>query len=396
MPSPPPARRTPASAVTLLLQRRATAVLHRDRRAFLRTVDPTQKAFRARQGRLFEALGAVRFSSWSYDVDMYNPSTVPHPGRYRAGQVYAPGRVTLRYRIASFDTLPTAEPQKLTFVRRGTQWLLASDTDFEPEQGTSREIWDFGPVVVARGRHSLVLGHPDAPIELSVVADETDRAVPRVSDVWGKSWARKVVVVVPSTRRELALLLDRSAASLRQIAAVATAELGLGSGPVGNRVLVNPRSLRELGSLGRRIVMTHEVTHVATRATTGQGAPSWLVEGFADYVAYADAQLPVTVVTAELRQDVTAGRVPAALPADYAFTGPNPRLAQAYEGAWLACRLIADRTSQRALVRFYRQVAPGGMADRADRLRRGFRYVLHTTPAAFTASWRRYLRHELA
>ena len=44
--------------------------------------------------------------------------------------------------------------------------------------------------------------------------------------------------------------------------------------------------------------------------------------------------------------------------------GSSPRLAQAYEGGWLACRLIAERWGQAALVRFYRAVGTSSLAPR--------------------------------
>ncbi len=63
---------------------------------------------------------------------------------------------------------------------------------------------------------------------------------------------------------------------------------------------------------------------------------------------------------------------------------------QAYEGAWLACRLIAQRAGQPALVRFYKLV--GASPDEPDQaVAAALRAVLHETTAQFTAQWRGYV-----
>ena len=52
--------------------------------------------------------------------------------------------------------------------------------------------------------------------------------------------------------------------------------------PVGDRIGINPANWPKLSPLGRRIVLTHELTHVATRVYTSESTPSWVVEGFAE------------------------------------------------------------------------------------------------------------------
>lgn len=385
-------------AVAAVLARRASAVLRHDRAAFLATVDPRQRSFWARQARLFEALRVVPFGSWRYDLGPAagNGQPVPRPSRYQASEVFAPAGVVLRYQIRGFDGQPAADSQQLTFVRRAGRWLLASDRDFDSGTvRTTRNIWDNGPLVLARGVRTLVLAHPRPPLDLNRLAGLADAAIPRVDAVWRVPWSRRVVVVVPSSLAELASLLNRPAASLQRIAAVATAELQPGTAPVGSRVLINPVGFGQLGDLGRQLVLIHEVAHVATRPVTGEAAPSWLVEGFADYVAYRDTGLPAGVAAGDLRREVLAGRVPSGLPADARFAGTDPRLAVAYEEAWLACRLIAQRSGEPALVRFYRLAAAGSPAGRAARVRTAFATALRTTPTAFTVAWRAYLRSTL-
>ena len=101
----------------------------------------------------------------------------------------------------------------------------------------------------------------------------------------------------------------------------------------------------------------------------------------------------MTQTAAELRADVRAGKVPTGLAteSDFDTTGAQ---AQAYEGSWLACRLIAARAGQDGLVRFYRLVG-AQPADSDAAVAAGLRAVLHESTAAFTAQWRAYLRAQL-
>ncbi|MBV9822720.1 MAG: hypothetical protein JO144_10815, partial [Actinobacteria bacterium] len=135
-------------------------------------------------------------------------------------------------------------------------------------------------------------------------------------------------------------------------------------------------------------------THIASRAVTSDEMPAWLVEGFADYVGNLDSGLPVPVTAAELAADVKAGRLPAKLPSDAAFS-TGSALPQAYEQSWLACRLVADRVGAAGLVKLYRTVATAAAGNPATALATGLRQVLHTDVARFTADWRSYLVREL-
>jgi hypothetical protein len=141
-------------------------------------------------------------------------------------------------------------------------------------------------------------------------------------------------------------------------------------------------------------VLTHEITHVATRRVTNVAVPKWLVEGFADYVGYSGTDAQVREAAADLAVDVRAGRVPSTLPTDAEFDGDNPRLTQAYEGSWMACRLIADRIGTRGLVAFYRTVG-AGRGTTAPILNRALQNSVHLGIPGFTGLWQQTLRDQL-
>jgi hypothetical protein len=131
--------------------------------------------------------------------------------------------------------------------------------------------------------------------------------------------------------------------------------------------------------------MTHAATHVATAAAVSS-MPTWLLEGFADYVALDAVDLPVSVTASQILARVRRDGPPARLPGADEFDPRYKALGASYESAWLACRLLAERYGQRRLIAFYRA------ADRTGTTTRAFRTLLGTDQAAFTRSWRAYLR----
>ena len=387
-----------ADALNTLLEHRAAAMLHHDRAGFLATVDPEQPAFLAEQRREYDAASQVPLASWSYDFTAATPQS-PNASlaRYDA-PTWAPQQFTLHYAIRGFDAVPTSLRQYPTFVHRAQGWFVASFSDFAKSgERSDVDIWNFGALRTATARGVLVLGHPSSLSLMRRIAIEAAAAIPRVTAVWGRDWPRRVVVLVPSSQHELAQIIDDSS-DLSQIAAVASAEVQDCPGPpnpVGYRVAINPHNWGKLSLLGRQVVLTHELTHVATRAATGSCTPTWLVEGFADYVGYLGSGVPTTVVAQELAADVRAGRVPAHLPRDSDFDGDNKRLAQAYEGAWMAMHLIVDRWGERTLVRLYRTVGTSN-DDPSVAMADAVKSLLHITFPQFVAQWRAYLRARLS
>jgi hypothetical protein len=382
-------------AVRALLDARAAAVLARDREAFLASVFPGVPEFVERQGRLFDALAEVPFASWEYELDGFRQRAGDPALDARYGTEWWAPDVQLSYVIEGFDAEPTFAAQKPTFVRAGEAWLLAADDDFEDDgQASTRGLWDFGPVIAHRSEHALVLGHPGSRELLPQIGAVVDAAVPRVDAVWQQTWARAVVVLVPDDAVELDRMLG-GATDLTKIAAVATAELidrsDDGFHPVGDRIIVNPPNFATLGRLGRQVVLTHEVMHVATRRATGPDVPTWLVEGLADYVGYLDAQVSLETAARDLTAAVRAGRVPEALAPDSAFDGGSADITQAYESSWLAFRLIVDTYGPDAALRFYRAVGASRGAGPAAAVEQAFAQELGTTTAAFTAAWREHL-----
>ncbi|MFE3649913.1 hypothetical protein [Streptomyces sp. NPDC059122] len=411
-----------------MLDARAGAVRRHDAAAFLASVDPRATGFRSRQRAVFDHLAAVPLADWRYDLVSTGAFPLPMGDGLRLA-----AQVRLRYRLQGFDTAPVTSFQYLTLTEHDGRWLVASDSDGAADgKGATRQLWDQGPVRLVRGRHSLVLGGDGDPARLRDLAKRVDAAVPAVSAAWKGTWAGKVVVEAPDTVEQMAQLMGSDDPSgYAGIAAVTTGEAGTAGAAPADRVIVNPDAYEELNNLGRTVVLTHETTHVATRALTTPATPLWLSEGFADWVAYREVHRRPTTTAPELSRAVMAGKLPARLPGDddFGFRAGAERLAKAYEGGWLACRLIAEKWGEARLIAFYRDTGRRGLrttaagpaaapieartaaptasaapavdggsarpSDRSGVVERAMREQLGVGLAEFTEMWRAYVRREL-
>ncbi|MET7811023.1 hypothetical protein ABZT26_09175 [Streptomyces sp. NPDC005395] len=359
--------------VQRVLDRRAAAVLAHDATAYARTGTGTG----------FGNLSAIPLAAWSYRVREVD----------RTGD-RATADVELRYRVEGYDRGAVATGRTVRLSRDGSGGGWSVDSD-RPAKKSGQQPWDQGAVRVVRGTHSLVLGVGQPTDTLRRFAALADRAVPAVADAWDGDWARRVVVVVPRSLEGMAGLLGSPASSYRGIAAVTTGETGGRERAPADRIIVNPDAYGLLGDLGKQVVLTHETTHVATRADTTSATPLWLSEGYADWVGYRDSGRTPAQAAPELAGAVAGGEVPARLPTDddFGFTADAEELARAYEGGWLACRMIAEQWGEDRLDAFYRAV--GAHDERAGAVEDAMRKVLGTTPDDFTARWREYLRTRL-
>ncbi|MFI7411795.1 hypothetical protein ACIBU0_24315 [Streptomyces sp. NPDC049627] len=359
--------------VQRVLDRRSAAILDRDEAAFLG----------AGARDWFGNLRALPLADWSYRLT----------GLRRTGDT-ATAEAELHYRVQGYDRAPVTAGRTLSLsLDAEGHWYVRAE---RPAKGSAQQLWDQGAVSIARGEHSLVLGVGQSAAALRSYAELADDAVPAVSQAWGTHWARHVVVLVPKSLAGMAGLLGSPASSYRGIAAVTTGETGAPANAPADRIIVNPDAYGVLGATAKQVVLTHETTHVATRAETTAATPLWLSEGYADWVGYLGSGRSPSQAAPELWRAVTEGRGPQSLPsdADFGFTGDSGRLARAYESGWMACRMIAERWGEVGLVEFYRAV--GAHERRAGAVEGALKDVLGTSLEDFTAQWRDYLRARLA
>ncbi len=287
--------------------------------------------------------------------------------------------VRLRWRLRGFDDHPSVRvvPVTLAAAGRGARFLT-----LRRGYGAELPLWVTDRVHVTRTPLSLVLAtRPDRSAALAPLADRAVRDVRRVLG----GWRGRLVVEAPADRTGLTRVLGSRPGGYRGIAAVTTTVDGSDDAAAPEHIFVNPPVFDPLGDRGSQVVLSHEATHVAT-AAAASSMPTWLVEGFADYVALRDVDLPVRVTAGQVLARVRRAGPPARLPGAAEFDARGPGLGASYEAAWLACRLLVRTYGERRLVAFYRA------ADRESSTTEAFRTVLGTDQRTFTRAWRADLR----
>ena len=269
------------------------------------------------------------------------------------------GAVDATWAYEGFDATPARAEVGFRFrTVDGEVYLDAAGT-----AGRREPLWLSGPVEVRRARGTLVVvDGTDA--EAARYAGLARAAVPVVRRVL-PSWRTGLVVEVPGSVAELHEALDAEPGTYAGIAAVTTTTDGSLAPDAPVHVFVNPVVFGQLRPTGSQVVMSHEAVHVATEAATNTTMPLWLLEGFADYVALRDVDLPLSTTAGQIIEQVREDGPPDRLPGSTEFDTTTPHLGATYESAWLANRLLAQRGGEDALVRLYMQVRDGATIDAA-------------------------------
>jgi hypothetical protein len=245
-------------------------------------------------------------------------------------------------------------------------------------------LWLSGPLEVRRSERSLVLVSGSAE-QADLVAQRADAAVPVVQRVLSQ-WPGRLVVEVPASEAGMDAALAVEPGTYANIAAVSASVDGTVAPDSQVHVFVNPSVYDGLEEVGGQVVMSHEATHVATGAPLTTGLPLWLLEGFADYVALHDVDLPLSTTAGQIIQQVRSAGPPDHLPGQTEFDETATHLGAAYESAWIACVVLADDGGEGVLVRLYDQVSRG--RDLAGQLQDLF----GLTEVELTRLWQQRLR----
>lgn len=241
-------------------------------------------------------------------------------------------------------------------------------------------LWLRGPARVERAGDTLVVTAGQDPAPYTALAA---RALPQVRRVL-PGLEGGLVVEVPGSSAELDAVLGVPEGTYRGVAAVTASVDGRTADSAPVHVFVNPEEVGRLRRTGAQVVMTHEAVHALTGAPTSR-APVWLVEGFADYVALRDVDLPLTTTAAQVLAQVRRDGAPDRLPGEAEFDVTAPHLGAAYEAAWLACRALVDLAGEQALLDVYSTAGRGTDVETALQEQAG------VDLATLTGRWRQLL-----
>jgi hypothetical protein len=332
-----------------------------DKRAFMATVAPGSQVFVRDQARLFASMSQVPLQSyglravWGRYGDL---ARARDRGRYPGAQRVAVPVTEERYRIRGFDGPAVEEDLFYTFIRQGGRWQIASDSDLNDlGLGSARQLWDFGPVTVSRSRHFMLLSHPcSAPIGCARlqgdVLDVAETALQRVDRFWHVPWRHRIVISAPTTTAELRRILQAPFDVNKFVAfALSSEDIEHGLRFFGHRIILNWRTLANRSRGSVLTILAHELTHVATRSSSGPQIPTFVEEGIAEYVGYNADPSSLSY----LNSVVSAGGFDGRLPRDYQFTtGSAKDIFLSYQKAESAVGYFIHRWGLDRFVRFYR------------------------------------------
>lgn len=387
-------------AVQLLLDRWAVAVRGADNTALAGLFDPqADPGFFGKEQARARNLAQVPLADWGYGISTEPAPTVAPAelSRLNADEVWAPP-VNLHYALAGADLEPTTRPVGLVVARRGNTWRLVSDTaESDYGRATWRGPWDFGPVIARSVAQGVVLGHPDHTRDVDTLAADLGPAVTAVTDFWGPDWQRRGAVFLPDSQDELKALVGADFSG-GEIAAVAIADEvdRVHRTARGQRVVFNPATIGQLTALSRRVVLRHELTHVAARAVTAPQAPIWLAEGFADYSGYRGSGVSLADGAPAVAALVRTAGPPDSLPTDAQFAaGSAPAHVElAYQLAWTFSVFLATVKSEQTLRAVYHAVATLPAPSVSD-IDAALRPVVGTNLAGLVLEWGQWLRSRL-
>ncbi|HKX65646.1 MAG TPA: hypothetical protein VJN29_00345 [Intrasporangium sp.] len=374
-----------ASAGSELIRSRAAAAVAGDVRTWLARVQG--RNLRTAQEKVFARMQAIRVEQMRLrSIEETRP---PVPATHGTSATWE-SRATLEYRIAGFDEFPRSFTLALTFAAdparpAETAVITGSRPDDRPEP------WDLNGLQARSSDHSLVLAFgADSAAAADEVTRRADAAARRVSAVLGA--AEAAVWIVPATDADAARLLGRDEGELDGVAAATDGPIGPDQPAGADRIVVVPGAWSALTGVGRDVIVAHELTHATARRTSKRQPPLWLAEGFAEYVAYRDVELPERHLVRSALDRITSTGLPAGPPGAPEFHSSSGDLTVAYGLSLTLARTIADQYGTDALVALFRAVnesepGPALPAD-GDRLTdQVLRSRLGTSMAEVVAAW---------
>ena len=324
---------------------RAAAIRHHNEAKFMSTVAKGDKALVARQRRYFDNIIQFPLAKLSFNV-----TTKSWPASLVAQRWADAGRpqITQMVELDGFDTRPEVSTTGLVLAKRGDSYKVVADRTVGGGlfPGYDPQPWDLDPIHVSTyGDHLLGVfdsgTYSDAGRLLKLVASATEddqSALP----FW---WDGDVIVYSFSDNDLLESFKGVPGGNIRDLGALTfPVYANLARSKIASmRFVVLPEALHAQTPYLSRL-LRHELTHVALGARD-DGAPTWFVEGIAEYLGARPLTREQRRIAAVAVQRA-AGSV-TSMPASRTFNGPDQDWH--YALAWMACDYIAAHDGETRL-----------------------------------------------
>ncbi|MEV5630514.1 hypothetical protein [Micromonospora tulbaghiae] len=394
--------------LTALLDRHSKALAAKDLDGYLAAFDPARKELIAGQTRLFRNLARLPLSVARYETIEQQGRTSDAFGKGVTFQL----DVSFVHQFDGFDLAPVTEWYRWTVVRTGKDApIRVTAVTGAPAAGNggSKTVYYPGPwdkwreIHVERTPHALVIADAARAEVAKRYAPAAEAAVVHDLNVWRAGGLpgpvpNGFVFALAKGKDELTTLYrigTEKATEAGFSLGLVAAERKDGKDTIGGtRIVVDteePYFTRTGGANDAGMVFRHEVAHSLMTPRTDLAASDafsrldeWVVEGFAEYVAFHGRPLSASDRTApakRLVRDGWNGR----LPGNGEWDNPD-RLGFHYWLGHAAMNHLAEKHGEAKLFRFVEAVYGGAPADRAAR------DVLGVSLDEFEAGWAAYVR----
>ncbi|NEA36262.1 hypothetical protein G3I17_32110 [Streptomyces sp. SID13031] len=340
------------AGIDATLKGRAAALVAGKLSQFLAFSDVKNAKLVQRDTQLFENLRKLGVRQVGYvRVPTFSPEQRP-----KLGPTARALRIRMLVQITGIDSAPRVTQLGHTFALRGDRWVVVDNDDVESaDRSDSREPWELGPIEVARGRGVLVVSSPGEAENGRRLVKEAEAAVPAVRAATKRAQAGILVVAMADRKSwDASQITGGHPAGAVAIPNFTPTNADASEFKVtGSRVVINP-TYRKTAD---RFLLAHEFTHAAM-SPLGEGAPIWLVEGYAEYVErHLMERNNYSQWVAGERRDLRKKAIKSlvVLPIDGVFHGDFDE--DSYGVAWLIVEYLVDKYGLATLNALYVDMA---------------------------------------
>ena len=274
------------ASLRTLVARRAHAVLHHDRHAFMATVDTRSQALVSQQRTLYANLVQLPLASLSYVMD---PSVELLPAKVAGTAPTLRPQVYEDLKLRRTFDHPMSNALVETFVDRAGQWLLGAESspkDNGQFDSAQERPWFGHPIAVRHVGAMTVLTDRARRVSLASLTSAVHDDILFDSHQLGIAPSFRILVDATSNGNVTslsALSKEEAAAVTFPLTQLDPKDSSTVKALAGHAIKINPRQVAEYAA--NTGILRHELTHYLLHAYTGTN-PKWLVEGIATWMQY--------------------------------------------------------------------------------------------------------------
>lgn len=320
-----------------IMDQQAQAVADHSLVNFMASVDRTDKAFAARERRLFRNLSQLPLEKFGYTVlDRTWPDTLVDPAW---GKNVRLPEVLVTTQLEGFDQRPVQQVTGFAFAEKDDSLLLVSDRtrtgDVFP--GSHPAPWDLTKIHVKSSYDVLAIFDDAMWPKAQQISDAVQQGIWDDDSVLPFTWSDRVVVYAVDNKAVLGSFDAVPGGDINHVGALTFPVYSDVDRrvPAGTRFIVLPSSVNA-GEPFMGETIRHEISHVAI-GTRDDGDPRWVSEGIAEYLGAHPLsrnlrRIP-TIALGRAQQGATS------MPDSQTFNGPDAEWN--YALSWMAIDYIA-------------------------------------------------------